>query len=304
MAVRIFTGSTAPSLTDTIRSGGSAVDLTGATVEFQMRPVGAATLTVDAAAVVVTPAAGAVRYDWAGGDLGAPGDYLAWWVVTLAGGGVLHSPEFLVEVLAHTPAVAPLCTVAEVKRDPAMAAAGTVHDDEITALVLAVTQDFLRDTGRELVVQSGVNPQTRPVDVGGYWRDRVVAVGDMQGPPTAVTILAEDGSTVQALTVATDVQAYPLTRGPWEPVTHLRFRSSAGVLRPEYQLSVTGSFGFPMVPDDIRDAVVETVRFRHRQRRALTAPSPDQFEDPQGPQRLYPLAALQVIQRYRLPGVA
>ena len=103
MSVSIYTGTRAPSLTDTITVNGAAFDLSGCTVDLRMRPVGSDTLKVDAAATVVSAAAGTVRYDWASADLDTPGSYRAWWRVTLASAKVQESAEFDVEVLEHDP---------------------------------------------------------------------------------------------------------------------------------------------------------------------------------------------------------
>lgn len=63
-----------------------SADLTTATsVSFILKPVAGTTAT-KTPAVIVTPAAGVVRYDWVAGDTATPGDYLAEWEVLWPGG--------------------------------------------------------------------------------------------------------------------------------------------------------------------------------------------------------------------------
>lgn len=61
-------------------SAGDAVDLTGASVKFIMAK--GSTVKVNAAAAVVTPASGIVRYDWIVGDTDESGFFRAEWQVT------------------------------------------------------------------------------------------------------------------------------------------------------------------------------------------------------------------------------
>ena len=89
----------APSVFGTLATTAGPVNLTGATVKFQMRLADNRRFAVNAAAVVVTPTTGAVRYDWAPGDLATPGDYVSRWRVTFGDGTIQHSePENTITV--------------------------------------------------------------------------------------------------------------------------------------------------------------------------------------------------------------
>jgi hypothetical protein len=64
-----------------------SADLTTATgVNFIMKSIQGNTIKVNAAATIVTPASGVVRYDWIAADTATPGSYQAEWQVTWTGG--------------------------------------------------------------------------------------------------------------------------------------------------------------------------------------------------------------------------
>lgn len=91
---------TGPSVSGALTdSTGVPIDLTSATVRFQMRLAVDRRFAVDAPAVIVNADAGTVRYDWVAGDLRGTGDYVSRWQITYGGGTVEHTePENTITV--------------------------------------------------------------------------------------------------------------------------------------------------------------------------------------------------------------
>lgn len=72
-----YLNSTAPSLEIDVKRGNYPIDLTGATVYFQMLLSGQTTLALNNQCVILAPPiSGQVRYDWRPGDLSKKGNYL------------------------------------------------------------------------------------------------------------------------------------------------------------------------------------------------------------------------------------
>lgn len=73
---------------------GVTVDLSGATVKFQMRARGSATSKVDSAATVVAPAtSGVVRYTFVAADTDTAGRYVGSFEVTFSAGVIETFPN-------------------------------------------------------------------------------------------------------------------------------------------------------------------------------------------------------------------
>lgn len=83
----IRAGDRLPELQATLTDdAGAPVDLTGLPVVFRMRAVGATTAKVVAAATLVAPESGVVKYTWVAGDTDTAGSYWAEWNVTFGDG--------------------------------------------------------------------------------------------------------------------------------------------------------------------------------------------------------------------------
>lgn len=274
--VELWKDNRSPSLIDTIMVDGEPFDLTGCTVKFQMRAEGSAVLVADAVASVLQTGVdpnfvdkGQVRYDWAAGDVDEAGDFLGWWHVTLPSAKTQDTPEFPVFILEHDDTVPgrDLCTIEDVLRYvPGYAEnQDTMTDNTLRALISAESHEILRVTDEEFVAW-GTNPQTRVFDVTDFdVRRRRIPVGAMASAPTAVTTTTADGTAVETVD-ALSVVGTPRTRAPWEPITELWFPTGATTpaqLYDGYVMSVTGTFGYPMVPPDVREACAKRVILRY-----------------------------------------
>jgi Rib/alpha/Esp surface antigen-like repeat protein len=91
MADIVVQGDTGPDVVAVLHEEGSVtspIDLTGATVAFQMRKPDDRRYTVNALATIEDATAGQVRYEWGPNDLAVPGDYQAQFEITFPNGKV------------------------------------------------------------------------------------------------------------------------------------------------------------------------------------------------------------------------
>jgi len=102
MSLNFVQGDTAPDIQAIIHEEDdppSIIDLTGATVRFQMKIPDGKRYQVNGAATILNPVAGSVSYSWGPNDLSVPGTYNVQWEVTYPGGRIqTTSPEVQVNV--------------------------------------------------------------------------------------------------------------------------------------------------------------------------------------------------------------
>jgi hypothetical protein len=151
----------------------------------------------------------------------------------------------------------------------------TSNDLELARVINDISDRFHQEAEREFKVD-GTNPQTRtfiaePVGRsrpwyidGDYVGDlnpyrRRIQVGDMAAMPTTVTLMDSDWTTVLETVALADITALPTPRRSGEPITALEFHSDVGSLSVGQRVAVTGTFGFPSVPGDVRQAVLDAI---------------------------------------------
>ena len=90
--ITIKRNDTARKISDTLLLDGAAIDLTGSTVKFVMKPKGSGDIIKKNATIVTAPA-GKVEYQFETGDTQNAGGYFIEWEITFSGGAVLTVPD-------------------------------------------------------------------------------------------------------------------------------------------------------------------------------------------------------------------
>lgn len=169
-----------------------------------------------------------------------------------------------------------LVTLAEARDWLNVAATVTVDDPEIERVIDDLSDRFHEEAEREFKV-NGTNPQTRTfiaepagrrqpwyID-GDYIGDynigrRRIRVGDMAATPTQVQLMDTNWTTVLETVALANITALPSARTtPWAPITELEFQTDVTSLQQGMRVKVTGSWGFPAVPGDVRQAVLDAI---------------------------------------------
>lgn len=193
-------------------------------------------------------------------------------IIFVDGTGDISAPTDPIQNTGHQ--ARDLCTLTDVYRyapgfDPSDSDNARIVA-QLRSLITAQSQLILDESGREIVAR-GAQPATRKFDISRHEAyTRRVEVGDLQTTSgLAVRLLGRDLDEVS--TYASD-EYLPLYPGflwqpteTWEPIIALRFPWSLGgaALQAGHTLEVTGTFGFPAIPQFIRDACAGRVVLRY-----------------------------------------
>lgn len=198
---------------------------------------------------------------------GTSADEPGYWIFTARATGTAESgpPDFVYKVLpseigAYTTLGAQALVSLQEAKDWLNEVNIEAGDElELAETIDAVSVAVINEAGREFKTYSTTSTESRlfTVDFDAYW-NRSVFIGDLATLNT-VEFLDKDGA-LFATIAAGDIVSYPRNRKPWEPITRLEFTADAvRPVRYNGSIRVTGTWGFPSVPADIKRAVLEGV---------------------------------------------
>jgi hypothetical protein len=271
MAAIIYKTNTSPSLFDTIKVNGQPFDLTSSSVKLQMRLETAKAgdpLKIDAAAVVVAPTAGTVRYDWVTGDVDTAAEYVAWWRITLPSTKVQDSDEFPVTVRDHGLQTANLCSLADVRSSLELPPSETTRDQLILELIPVASKMLMDYCEREFAPISTALTRRLQVDqrLLGQTTINIVDLApfDLAAVTGAGVVMNPESSSPQTLVANTDYQLHPLQtdEGVYTSLrlsNFINFTSDNMIRFGHILFDVTGTWGWPTLPPTVSEACSDSV---------------------------------------------
>jgi hypothetical protein len=248
-----FVGNRNPSISEQITSGGVPYDLTGASVTFKMRALNSAVLKVNAAATIVTPALGQVRYDWQAADVDTAGQFLVWWTVTVAG-KTEDVAEAVIEFRAHAPSTPAAYIELEQLKSSLELTGQTYADKDLEIAINAASRAIDSATGRRFYLDADAT-QVRYYSPKSY---RHLELDDI----AVLTQVAIDrggiGTYTETWTNGTEFVLEPFNAtADFHPYERLTVRRLSGQWLPYYiekSVRVTAQFGWTVLPEEVKTA--------------------------------------------------
>jgi hypothetical protein len=272
-----FVGNRDPAITENIvDEAGVAVDLTGKTVQFRAREIGASALLVDQPATIVTPPGvdGQVLYAWSTADIAAngiladPRRALVWWrVTTTASGKTEDVMEAVIEVRAHAPGPLTYVELEEIKSSIELSGQ-SFADGDLQDALLAASRDV------DGICHRRFYPDADAAQVR-YYSPRHSGWQEIDDLITLTSVASDydgDGTFEQTWVENTDFTLEPLNSvanaRPFERLCR-HPRSSFCFSPYPRSLKVTGKFGWAAIPPEVVKATkIRTVQLMLRARQA------------------------------------
>lgn len=213
---------------------------------------------------------GGVQYDWASVDVDTAGEYLCWFVVTLASGKTQDTPEFEFVLQDHTPTTPNLYVQIEEFKST-IELSGTSFSDEDVKIALRASCRAIDEKLDRRFYPDADAAQVRYYSPDNFW---TLDIDDLVTLTTLKIDRDANGTFEETWTLNTDFTAEPLNAAadskPWtklcvHPLGNFTF--PAGYPRT---VELTGKFGWLVVPAAIEQA---TTLLAHRLlKRARQAP--------------------------------
>lgn len=273
-------GDTASQLADTLKDAdGNPVDISGATVTFTMTPVAGGAAKVDAATASNGQTGdgsdgtkGQVSYTWTADDTDTDGYYLGAWQVTFADETVQTYPNDGY-ILIHVTPTAPTSAGQDYITPEELKAARDISsyssaDGQIPLAITAASRAIDNACGRRFYLDADAD------QVRYYTPDRPdrLMIDDIVTVTSLETDNNGDGTFEYTWTAGSDFVTEPVNAAAdAKPYTQLVKRENGTYWFPCYAQSVkvTGRFGWPSVPDAIKQAtLILAVRYLTRAREA------------------------------------
>ena len=319
MSFVIFVGDTSPSPAYPITVAGKVAPITGATAVFNMRAVGGTATVLTGSATITNPStAPTATYTWGATDTtnAGLGLFRGWYTITLQGGAIQTTPEFDIEIRSHSDgdpiASYDLCTVEHVRRR--MSSQSTAQDDLIQDLVTAASITIMDWCGRQFIKDT----DTPTVKLFPYAGDGFVSLAPFDARTVTQIRIDTDTTTPTTLTQGTDYFLRPIG-GKWAVVEWVEIPSQRsavwGSIGYGFQrlvpgidrtLEITGTWGFPTIPQQAVDATIITVRaWLSREGGFGWADSTPMGDAPPGVPNIYwlPISARRLLSSLRRRGI-
>jgi hypothetical protein len=264
-------GDTASTLLVTLRdANNNPVDITGASVHIDVTPIHGGAKIVDAAATIVNAPLGQVSYTFTAPQTATPGDYLATFTVTFAGGQIEAFPNagyYLVTINPDAPTTAQeYISVEELKKE--LNLTGTTYTDQSIRRAIAAASESINNLcRRKFTLGSPGESRTYGPSPSADWIqiDDVVSVSSVVMGTTTLTLSTD--YYLDPVRIARPGPPYDVLRSP-NTITNFGF-GTFGQAHSWGRVTVTGQYGWPSVPPSITEAtVILSSRYLQRSRSA------------------------------------
>lgn len=197
------------------------------------------------------------------------GDYVLVWDDTTT----FKAESFVVSFSSPTTVSATgrdLCSLTDVTALTPGYAAGDDPDTDaiLQTLITEQSRDAMERTRREIVaITSGSSARKFDMSMA-QMRRRKLPIGDAASI-TGVALLDGAGNLAQTLTETTDYVLLPRTREDWQPYSTVWFVNATPMGWPTYwwgapgTVQVTATWGYPLVPATVKDAVARLTLLRY-----------------------------------------